>query len=245
MWKNKTKQNCHYDNRMRLKVKVLVAKSCLTLCDPMNCRLPDSSVHGILQARILEWVTIPFSRISFLPRDLTCVSNIAGRFFTVWATMAGTLGSLDQKLRRKEKGFGDWKDLASNPTFLIVCCCCCCVFGFFLSYTQIFILKIWSANLVFSTNSRSRNLHSLHNLLLSCCLCGNLCSSHSCPLRCLHRLFCFLSSPDSLFSLNLSNLGFWFLLAIISARDAPVMALWNSIAQQVLFSFMDCVILNS
>ena len=50
-------------------LKVLAAQSCLTLCDPMNCRLPDSSVHGILQARILEWVTIPFSRISFLPRD--------------------------------------------------------------------------------------------------------------------------------------------------------------------------------
>ena len=64
-------------------LKVLAAQSCLTLCDPMDCRLPDFSVHGILQARILEWVTIPFSRISFLPRDLTCVSNIAGRFFTV------------------------------------------------------------------------------------------------------------------------------------------------------------------
>ena len=43
-------------------VKVLVAQSCLTLCDPMDCSLPGSSVHGILQARILEWVAIPFSR---------------------------------------------------------------------------------------------------------------------------------------------------------------------------------------
>ena len=43
-------------------MKVLVAQSCPTLCDPMNCRLPVSSVHGILQARILEWVSIPFSR---------------------------------------------------------------------------------------------------------------------------------------------------------------------------------------
>ena len=154
-----------------------------------------------------------------------------------------------RELRSKieKKGEGLWglerpgfKSYFPHCLLLLLLC-----FWFFLSYTQIFILKIWSANLVFSTNSRSRNLHSLHNLLLSCCLCGNLCSSHSCPLRCLHRLFCFLSSPDSLFSLNLSNLGFWFLLAIISARDAPVMALWNSIAQQVLFSFMDCVILNS
>ena len=44
--------------------KVLVAQSCLTLCDPMDCSLPGSSVHGILQARILEWVAILFSRIS-------------------------------------------------------------------------------------------------------------------------------------------------------------------------------------
>ena len=45
-----------------VKVKLLVAQLCPTLCDPMDCSLPDSSVHGILQARILEWVAIPFSR---------------------------------------------------------------------------------------------------------------------------------------------------------------------------------------
>ena len=43
-------------------VKVLVTQTCLTLCDPMDCSLPGSSVHGIFQARILEWVAIPFSR---------------------------------------------------------------------------------------------------------------------------------------------------------------------------------------
>ena len=43
-------------------VKVLVSQSCLTLCDPMDCSLPGSSVHGISEARILEWVAIPFSR---------------------------------------------------------------------------------------------------------------------------------------------------------------------------------------
>ena len=48
-------------------------QSCLTLCDPMDCNLPGSSFHGILQARILEWVVIPFSRGSFPPRDWTCV----------------------------------------------------------------------------------------------------------------------------------------------------------------------------
>ena len=56
------------------------------LDDPMDCSLPGSSVHGILQARILEWVAIPFSRGSFQPKDPTRVSCIAGRFFTVWVT---------------------------------------------------------------------------------------------------------------------------------------------------------------
>ena len=46
-------------------MKMLVTQSYLTLCDPMNCSPPGSSVHGILQARILEWVVIPFSRRSF------------------------------------------------------------------------------------------------------------------------------------------------------------------------------------
>ena len=62
---------------------MLVTQSCLTLCDPMNCSPPDSSVRGILQARILEWVAIPFSRVSSQPRDLSWVSHIAGRVFTI------------------------------------------------------------------------------------------------------------------------------------------------------------------
>ena len=56
------------------------------LWDPMDCSLPGSSVHGILQARILEWVFIPFSRGHSWPRDWTQVFCIAGRFFTNWAT---------------------------------------------------------------------------------------------------------------------------------------------------------------
>ena len=61
----------------KLKVKVQVAQSCRTLCDPM-----DYTVCGILQARILEWVAVPFSRGSSQPRDRTQMSHIAGRFFT-------------------------------------------------------------------------------------------------------------------------------------------------------------------
>ena len=60
-----------------------VAQSCLTLCNPMDCSPPGSSVHGILQARILEWVAISFSGESSQPRDRTRVSCIAGRHLTI------------------------------------------------------------------------------------------------------------------------------------------------------------------
>ena len=60
-----------------MKVIVKVAQSCLTLCDPT-----DYTGHGILQARILEWVSFSFSRGSFQPRDQSQVSNIAGGYFT-------------------------------------------------------------------------------------------------------------------------------------------------------------------
>ena len=59
--------------------------SCSVTSDSLDCGSPGSSVHGILQARILEWVAILFSRESFQPRDRTWVSCIASRFFTVWA----------------------------------------------------------------------------------------------------------------------------------------------------------------
>ena len=61
--------------------KVKVAQSCPTLYDPMDCNPPGSFVHGISQARILEWVAIPFSRGSSQPRDQTQVSCIADGFF--------------------------------------------------------------------------------------------------------------------------------------------------------------------
>ena len=64
-------------------VLCLVSQSCLTLRDPMDCSPPGSSVHGILQGRILEWVAIPFSRGSSQLRDQTQVSYIAGRFFII------------------------------------------------------------------------------------------------------------------------------------------------------------------
>ena len=64
----------------------LVAQLCLTLCKTMDYSLTGCSVLGVLQARILEWVAIPFSRKSSWLRDRTWVFCIAGRFFTSWAT---------------------------------------------------------------------------------------------------------------------------------------------------------------
>ena len=66
-------------------------QSCLTFCDTMNCSPPGACVRGILQARILEWVAIPFSRRSFQLRDRIWISCIAGQFFTIWVTIEGHL----------------------------------------------------------------------------------------------------------------------------------------------------------
>ena len=64
-----------------------------SLCNPVDCNLPGSSVHGILQARILEWVTVPFSRGSSQAGDQTQVSHVAGRYFNVWATREALKGT--------------------------------------------------------------------------------------------------------------------------------------------------------
>ena len=80
-----------------------------TLWDPMDCSSPGSSVHAILQARILEWVAIPFSSGSSQPRDRTQVSLIAGRFFTLWVTRKD---SVEVLLKTKNR-VALW---SSNPT---------------------------------------------------------------------------------------------------------------------------------
>ena len=82
---------------------VLVAQLCWTLCNPMDCGPPGSSVHGILHATILEWIAIPFSRGSSQSRNRTWVSCIAGRFFSVWAT-----GKIPRKLLRWWKCMISW-----------------------------------------------------------------------------------------------------------------------------------------
>ena len=70
----------------------VVAQSCPTLCNPMDCSPPGSSVHGILQESLVQWVAIPFSKGSSRPRDQTQVSFIAGRFFTIWTTREASEG---------------------------------------------------------------------------------------------------------------------------------------------------------
>ena len=80
---------------MMKNVCMSVIHSCAALCDPMDCSPPGSSVHGILQARILEWVAISFSRGSLWSRDCIQVSHIVGSFFTIWAS---------RKVQRKNMG---------------------------------------------------------------------------------------------------------------------------------------------
>ena len=75
--KHEGKRQNNNKKAMKESMKVNIAQSCPTLCDPM-----DYVVHGILQARVLEWVAVPFSRRSFQPRDRIQVSYIAGGFFT-------------------------------------------------------------------------------------------------------------------------------------------------------------------
>ena len=69
-----------------LQRKVLVAQSWPTFSNPMDCSLPGSSVHRILEARILDWIAISFSKESSQSRDWTWITCIASRLFTVWAT---------------------------------------------------------------------------------------------------------------------------------------------------------------
>ena len=77
---------CEQLSHLNKEKKNEVAQSCLTLCDPMDCSLPGSSVHGIFQARVLRWVAISFSRGSSWSRGWTQVSRSVGSHFIIWAT---------------------------------------------------------------------------------------------------------------------------------------------------------------
>ena len=81
---------CSFPGLRLFAMLCLVTQSCLTLCNPMDCSLPGSSVQGILQGRILEWVAYPSSRGSSQPRNWTGVSCIAGGFLS-WSIVLYSL----------------------------------------------------------------------------------------------------------------------------------------------------------
>ena len=92
-------------------------QSCPNPCNPIDGSPPGSPVPGILQARILEWVVVSFSRGSSWPRDwicVSCVSCIAGRFFTHWATWEGYQQSKNTKDRELTTKFFPLKILCLN-----------------------------------------------------------------------------------------------------------------------------------
>ena len=97
-------------------LEVKVTQLCLTFCDPM-----DHTDHVILQARILEWVAVPFSRGSSQPKDRTQVSCMTGRFFTSWATREakGVWGAYENafqvllEVKNPPANAGDTRDMAS------------------------------------------------------------------------------------------------------------------------------------
>ena len=108
---------------MKVKGESEAAQSSPTLCDPVDCSPPGSSIHGILQVRILEWVAISFSRGSSRSRNQTRVSRIAGGCFNLWAT------------RDRTKS---WYNLSRKQWSLKCVCVCVCVFVHSLSCVWIF-----------------------------------------------------------------------------------------------------------
>ena len=101
---------------------MLVTQSCLTLGSPMGYSTPCSSVQGILQARILEWIAIPFCRGSSRPRNWTQISCIAGTFFIIWATGKPLIIQVSPKCNHKclwwgrEREIPHWTGGENNVT---------------------------------------------------------------------------------------------------------------------------------
>ena len=113
-------------------MKVKMAQLCLILCDPMDCNPPGSSACGILQARIVEWVAVPFSRGSSQLRDWTQLSRIAGIFFTSWVSHKGSPYQLTVKcivswasqvmllVKNLPANAGDKRDVGSLLFFILL-----------------------------------------------------------------------------------------------------------------------------
>ena len=100
-WSNNPIKRCL--KSLKVKKKVLVVQLYPTLCDPIDCSLPGSSLCWLLQARILQWVATPFSRGSSQLRDRTLVSHTAGSFFTLWVTKAAPKSLVISKMQTKSQ----------------------------------------------------------------------------------------------------------------------------------------------
>ena len=123
--KNKTEQGVKWNALLTSQppptslAELLVTQSCLTLCNLMDRRPPGSSVHGILQARILEWVTIPFSRASSQSGNQIQVSCLADRFFTFW--VAG------EDLQRSQMNLAHFKNFVLHSRHFLGSRACLCI----------------------------------------------------------------------------------------------------------------------
>ena len=126
-----------------------VAQSCLTLCNAMDCSLPLSSIHGLLQARVPEWVAISSSRASSQPKDWTQVSCTADRCFTLWGNREALMRRLSkccQPPRGVQVGWGstDWEPPPWSHCFSVC--------------------RVWTAYLMAASPGSGR--HLLHLFLL-------------------------------------------------------------------------------
>ena len=149
------------------KVKMKVAQSCLALWDPRGCSPPGSTVCGILQARILEWVAIRFSRQSSQARNQSGVSRIAGRIFTIWTTRE-VHTAVDQHQNQKivnDTVFYRLIQFSSvfTCTHLCVCAFCCCSV---LSHVWLFVTPWTAARQASLSFTISRNLLKLISIEL-------------------------------------------------------------------------------
>ena len=151
-----TVENCmKFLKKLKIELPCVRAQSCLTLCNPMNCSLPGSSVYGFLQANILEWVAISFSRGSSQPKNQThfsCISCIASGFFTNWATwetqnyhIDPTIPLLGEYLRKTKSLI--WKDTCSS-----------------MSITALLNANIWKQPKCPSTDERIKKMWHIHTM---------------------------------------------------------------------------------
>ena len=204
-------------------VKVLVAQSCLTLCEPMDYSLPGSSVHGVFQARTLEWVVIPFSRGSSWPRDWTQVSCTAGKFYLshqemgsgevgdIQHSVEGTLAQGSYPLSKLGKAMipmfsdGCWHSLDTT----------CYYFSIMSSHAR--SLRIWLQTLLIWA-LLSPTSPCPHALPVPACLDSLPFSPH-----CLFMLF-FPPSPSTLISWQT------FLLPLPSNHNYLILQGWHSIS---------------